>query len=259
MDRWMPSHRFAPAPAVRRALPRGLALAGVVAATAAAVLLPSTVASADTGATTTVVGRLTQTWADDEHSGTAAAAEAAGPQSFVVTSDGTSVPVVTGSVAGVPLDATVSVTVGGTAEQITGTATGDSAAAAPALPVLDSTIVKSPPPPAVVPARRFTNQVTVATVIPAGSTSDGTTAAQVADLVDHEVADFWSAQTDGAVRIGVTKTIDGVRTTAGCSKAATLWNEVAATVKFTAGPGKHLLIYLPRTLTSCAYALAEVG
>src|SRR3954470_4728861 len=258
MDRWMPSHRFAPAPAVRRALPRSLALAGAVAATAVAVLLPSTVASADTGATTTVVGRLMQTWAENEHSGTAAAAEAEGPQSFVVTADGTTVPVATQGVAGVPLDATVSVTVGGTAEQASGNP-GGNAAAAPTLPVLDSTLVKSPPPPAVVPERRFTNQVTVVTVVPAGSTPDGTTAAQVADLVDHEVADFWSEQTDGAVRIGVTKTIDGVRTTAGCSKAATLWNEVAATVKFTAGPGKHLLIYLPRTLTSCAYALAEVG
>ena len=52
--------------------------------------------------------------------------------------------------------------------------------------------------------------------------------------MNHEVADFWSAQTDGAVRIGVVKTVDAVRTTAGCASSATLWNEVAAKVKFTA-------------------------
>jgi len=46
---------------------------------------------------------------------------------------------------------------------------------------------------------------------------------------------------------------------AGCASSATLWNEVAAKVKFTAGAGKHLLVYLPRTLSSCQYALAEVG
>jgi hypothetical protein len=255
-------------------------LTGAMAA-AASMLTPPAVASADTG-TTTVVGRLLQTWAETEHHGTAAGAEADGLRSWVRTAGGVTVPVQTQGVADLPLDSTVSLTVDGTVDATTGDddadgqTTGDQttmdaaaddakddapddAAGQPALPVLGSTIVKDAPATPPVPARRITNQVTVVTVLPAGSTSDGTSAAQVAALVNHEVADFWSAQTDGAVRIGVVKTVDGVRTTADCSSAETLWDEVAAKVTFTAGPGRHLLVYLPRTLTSCEYALAEVG
>jgi hypothetical protein len=262
MQRWMPPVRFVPAPVARRRALRSLVLAGAMAA-AASLLTPPAVASAETatnpGTTTTVVGQLLQTWAETEHDGTTAAGEDGGLQSYVQLADGATVPVDTDGVAGVPVDSTVAVTVDGSTDATTGGETTGDAGDQPALPVLDSTVVKKAPPTPPVPTGRLTNQVTVVTALPAGSTPDGTTAAQVADLVNHEVADFWSAQTDGAVRIGVVKTVDAVRTTAGCASSATLWNEVAAKVKFTAGAGKHLLVYLPRTLSSCQYALAEVG
>ena len=38
-----------------------------------------------------------------------------------------------------------------------------------------------------------------------------------------------------------------------------MWNEVAATVGFVPGPGKHLMLYVSREATSCSYALAQVG
>jgi hypothetical protein len=268
MQRWMPSVRFAPAPVARRRALRSLVLAGAMAA-AASLLTPPAVASADAGTTSTVVGQLLQTWAETEHDGTTAAGEDGGLQSYVQTPDGATVPVDTDGVAGFQPGATLSVTLDGPSDGATdettggeatgGETTGGGAPEQPALPVLESTLVQRAPAAPPVPAGRLTNQVTVVTALPAGSTPDGTTAAQVADLVNHEVADFWSAQTDGAVRIGVVKTVDSVRTTAGCSSSAALWNEVAAKVEFSEGPGKHLLVYLPRTLTGCEYALAEVG
>src|SRR3954447_8306692 len=263
MQRWMPAVRFAPAPAVRRRALRSLVLAGAMAA-AASLVTPPAVASADTGTTSTVVGQLLQTWAETEHDGTTAAGEDGGLQSYVQTPDGATVPVDTDGVADFQPGATVSVTVGGSTDGATDGTTGGGISGGapqdqPALPVLDSTLVERAPAAPPVPAGRLTNQVTVVTALPAGSTPDGTTAAQVADLVNREVADFWSAQTDGAVRIRVVKTVDAGRTTAGCASSATLWNEVAAKVKFTAGAGKHLLVYLPRTLSTCQYALAEVG
>jgi hypothetical protein len=263
----MPPVRFVPVPVARRRALRALVLTGAMAA-AASLLTPPAVASAETqtstGTTSTVVGQLLQTWAETEHDGTTAAGEDGGLESFVQTPDGATVPVDTDGVADFQPGATVSVTVDGSTDGTTDTTTGDGTAGGdastqPALPVLDSTLVKDAPATPPVPAGRLTNEVTVVTALPAGSTPDGTTATQVADLVDHEVADFWSAQTDGAVRIGVVRTVDAVRTTAGCASSATLWNEVAAKVRFTAGPGKHLLVYLPRTLGSCEYALAEVG
>ena len=164
------------------------------------------------------MGQLLQTWAETEHDGTTAAGEDGGLQSYVQTADGATVPVDTDGVAGVPVDSTIAVTVDGSTDSATGGVTTGDAGDQPALPVLDSTVVTKAPPTPPVPTGRLTNQVTVVTALPVGSTPDGTTAAQVADLVNHEVADFWSAQTDGAVRIGVVKTVDAVRTTAGCAQ-----------------------------------------
>jgi hypothetical protein len=279
MHRWMPSVPNTSATTGRRCLLRSVVLAGAAATAVASVLLAPTAASADTGATTTVQGELVQAWPENEHSGTAAEAEAEQLQSWVRTPAGESVPVATEDVAGVPLGSTVSVTLvadGGDGDgedsadrSTSGTTEGESTGSGPGAgggtgpvpttSVLDATVVEQPTAPPVVPARRFTNQVTVAMVAPAGSTPDGTTRQQLVDTVDTAVADFWAEQTNGAVRIGVTDSSDWLTTTAGCADAAVLWNEVAAKVRFVAGPGKHLLVYLPRTLTRCEYALAEVG
>jgi hypothetical protein len=255
----MPSARFVPV--ARRGLLRSLVLAGAAVSAAASIVVLPAVASADsgttgTGTTRTLTGQFVQTWADSEHEGTTAAGEAEGPQSFIETADGTTVPIDTGDAGHLPLDATVAVTVQGATEQ----GTGNDASAPPVLPVLQSQVVTRAPAPPVVPARRFTNEVTVALVAPVGAQPDGTTPEQIAGLVDQDVARFWSEQTDGAVQVGVTSAHPTwVTTTAGCSDSAALWNEVAAKVGFTAGPGKHLLVYLPPTLAGCEYALAEVG
>lgn len=257
MKQWMPSVPNSSASA-RRGLMRSVVLAFAAAAAVASVLLPASAASAGTAGSTTVVGALVRAWPEAQHSGTAAPVEGAGVQTWVQPAVGEPVHVDTAAVADVAPGATVSVTVRG------GTGTDEETAAdghVPALarPVLHAKVITRAPAPAVVPARRFTNEVTVVLVAPAGSTPDGTDLSHVVDLVDHEVADFWSEQTDGAVQLGVTDSYDWLRTTAGCADAATLWNEVARKVAFTAGPGKHLLVYLPRTLPHCEYALAEVG
>jgi hypothetical protein len=52
---------------------------------------------------------------------------------------------------------------------------------------------------------------------------------------------------------------DWVTPVAGCADPTALWNEVAATVGFVPGPGKHLMLYVSSAATNCSYALAEVG
>jgi hypothetical protein len=73
------------------------------------------------------------------------------------------------------------------------------------------------------------------------------------------VATFWAEQSDGAIQVGVTETHDWTTTTAGCADPTTLWDEAAAAVGFTPGPGKHLMLYVTDAAPDCAFALAEVG
>ncbi len=105
----------------------------------------------------------------------------------------------------------------------------------------------------------LTNRVTVVLVQPAGVAPDGVTEAQVVDAVNGPVADFWSEQTNGAVKLGVTASHDWTPTAAGCADAGALWNEVAAAVAFVPDAGNHLLLYVSGAAPGCAYALAEVG
>ena len=78
--------------------------------------------------------------------------------------------------------------------------------------------------------------------------------------MDGPVADFWSEQSNGAISVGVTAvTRDWVTPAAGCADPTALWNEVAATVGFVPGPGRHLMLYVSSAATDCSYALAEVG
>ena len=244
----MPSARVDRTPAGRRRLLRSCAVASAVAASALlSAVLPGSVALADEAAGATVVGELVQAWPETGEHG---AEEAHEPVSWVETADGEAVPVVTGDVDGVPAGSTVSVTVGGQVDA------GDSGEAHE---VLDSEVIEAPQVlPA--PAGPVSNQVTVVMVAPAGTPAGSRTALQqVVDLVDGPVAEFWAGETRGAVRLAVTAAHDWITTAAGCGTAAQLWNEAAATVGFVAGPGKHLLLYVPPTAPGCAYALAEVG
>jgi hypothetical protein len=223
----------------------------VAAAVASSTLLPGTAAVADEPAGTTVVGELVQAYAEAEGHGAEGhgAEEAAAPVSWVETSGGEAVPVASGDVADVPPGSTVSVTLADEPTADGGTAH----------PVLGAEVLQTPVrEPA--PAGPLSNQVTVAMVAPAGTPAGPrATRQEIVDLVNGPVAQFWAEETGGAVALGVTASHDWITTTAGCGKAALLWNEVARAVRFVPGPGEHLLLYVPPSAPGCAYALAEVG
>jgi hypothetical protein len=148
----------------------------------------------------------------------------------------------------------VSVTVGSPTQHDGGTADD------PAHDVLSHDVVALPPAaPAPADAAGLTNQVTVVLVAPGGVAPDGATAQQLIDVVDGPVADFWSEQSNGAIKLGVTATRDWVSPVAGCADPTAMWTEVATTVGFVPGPGKHLMLYVSSAATNCSYALAEVG
>ncbi|MCW2741545.1 MAG: hypothetical protein JWR45_1967, partial [Blastococcus sp.] len=239
----MPSARNVTA--LRRRLLRTVVLS---AALTGSTVLPAAAAAAD-DAPTTVVGRLVQAWAEAEPAAVAAGEEAEGPISWVQPADGDAVRIETAGVGDIPAGSTVSVTVtpngdgGQDGEQVLG---ADLLALPAEQPVLSD------------PAG-LTNQVTTVLVRPGGVAADSVTQAQLVGAVTGPVADFWSEQTGDAVRIGVRDSRDWTVTTADCSDATKLWNEVAAKVGFVAGPGKHLLLYVSGAATGCSYALAEVG
>jgi hypothetical protein len=248
MQREMPSARFAPAPARRRRMVGLLRSLVVGSAVAAAVVGPGAVARADEPSGTTVVGRLVQAWPESRDE----AQEADGPISWVQNAEGDALRIPTEDVEGIPSGTTVQVTVGPGDD-------GDDED--PLHDVTDTTIVATvPAPPVLRTPAGITNQVTVVRVNPDGVVKDGVTAQQLVDVVDGPVADFWSEQSDGAITIGVTAAApDWVTPAAGCADPTAMWNEVATTVGFVPGPGKHLMLYVSRAATNCSYALAEVG
>src|SRR3954470_16829223 len=241
MCRGMSDARFALAPTLLRAL-----AAGFVAV--ATVVLAGGAAAADEPGGTTVTGQLVQAWPEVA----AGDPEADGPISWVQNTDGNAVRIPTDSVAGIPAGSTVQVTVGpedgGTAED----------------PLHEAHEAEIVAPAAVDPVLRgpagLTNQVTVVRVAPDGAARDAVTDQQLVNLVDGPVADFWSEQSNGAIAVGVATAVrDWVTPVAGCADPTALWNEVAATVGFVPGPGKHLMLYVSSGATNCSYALAEVG
>ncbi|MBB3084798.1 reprolysin-like metallopeptidase [Geodermatophilus sabuli] len=246
-------------PAARRPL---RALAGVATAVAVSLALPPAVAQADqpdAAGAQTVVGELVQTWAEAGPAGHAAddapAAEHA-PLTWVEGADGEAVRIPTEAAAGLPVGATVEVTVGG---QLTDPAAEQGIE--PAHDLLEAALLRSGPGAEGTPGGALTNEVTVVRVLPPGGQEDGTSLEQLVSVVDDEVAGFWSEQTDGGIRLGVTATAPGwVQATVDCSTPTLLWNEVAAAVGFRDGPGRHLLLYLADSAgTDCAYAMGEVG
>jgi hypothetical protein len=254
----MPSDRVALLSSSR--LLRSVAVASAIACSTvvASAVLPGAVAAADELAGTTVVGELVQLWAEDEHPDVAHASHAAeGPLSFVETAAGDAVRVPTEDVGGLPAGATVSVTVGA---QVADEAASEHGVE-PARTVLASDLLAAPVAPAAVAARRagLTNEVTVALVAPAGAAQDGPPLADVVDLVDGPVADFWSEQSNGAIAVGVTAAHDWTTTAAGCADPTQLWDEAAAAVGFVPGAGRHLMLFVTEAASDCAYALAQVG
>jgi hypothetical protein len=245
MQRWMPS-----APNVLASSRRLLRAVVVTSALAGAVVLPAGVAAAGE-ASTTVVGRLVQAWAEADPAAVAAGQGADAPISWIQPAQGDAIRVETSGLGNIPAGSTVSVTVtDGTDDD-----TDDEDGAA----VEEAKLLERPDVPVLSDPAGLTNQVTVVLVRPGGAAADSVTQTQVVDAVTGPVADFWSEQTDGAVRMGVTKSVGWTATTADCSDADRLWKETAATVGFVPGPRKHLLLYVTSTAQQCAYALAQVG
>ena len=222
-----------------------------------------------------VTGELVVAWPDPEP-GTAPAQLTSVPEeplAWIETDGGEAVRVPTEDLAAhvaedvpadpagtdvLPAGATVQVTLGG---QVADQPAREGQE--PARDVLAAEVLTLPAEEAVTPptAGPLTNQVTVALVVPSGATQDSTTLAEVVAGVDQAAA-FWAQQSDDAVRIGVTGRHDWMTSAVPCSDATGLWNDVASKVGFTAGPGKHLLLYVPSTpsvLRGCAAGLGEVG
>ncbi|WP_156036474.1 hypothetical protein [Blastococcus sp. URHD0036] len=199
----------------------------------------------------TVVGQLVQAWPEDGLAGEHDPGTGDQPLTWVETARGETVPVSTGDVAGLPVGATVELTLG--APDDTAGGPDDTRS------VVDGEVRVAAPVAAATPS----NGVTVVRVVPAGGVEDTTTVAALTAAVDGPVARFWADQTGGAVRFGVTSAVPGwVHTAAGCDAPAALWDEAAAAAGFQAGPGRHLLVYvssLPAELPGCAVALGEVG
>jgi uncharacterized protein with LGFP repeats len=236
------------------------------AAVSAAALLPVLVsvgpAVAEQGpdASGTVVGQLVQGYADpapQQHAEEESGDHDDALLSWVQTAPGEAVRVPTEDVAEVEVGATVEVTLG---DRVVDKAAHDGLE--PAHEVLAAEVLAAPDEPAVASATTPVNHpVTVVMLQPAGATRDATTLAQVMDVVNGPVADFWAEQTDGAVRLGTVApgydwTTQSART---CNDPLALWQEAATRAGWSAGPGKHLLVYVPYKSPGCAYGLGTVG
>ena len=237
----------------RRSLLPAVAVAVTVAATV--VLVPATAgAEEELPVGATVTGELVQLVT--EHADPEDAPEA--PEelvSFIDTGAGGSVRVDTDDVTEVPPGATVEVVLGGEVR--------DPAADGlePTREVLAAEVTGQP---ATAPATTgATNQVTVVLVATATLRPDGTQAQQLVDHLNGPVAEFWSTQSDGAVRVRATAArTDWVESSRPCSDPVGMWSEVAGKVGFARGPGRHLLLYVPgdpAEMPACSYGLAEVG
>jgi uncharacterized protein with LGFP repeats len=206
----------------------------------------------------TVVGEFVQVWPEYEEQQDAAEHGDEGPLSYVRTEEGESVRVDTEDVDDLEVGATVELTVG---REVSDTASED-LGYAEARQVIDTEVLEAAAPPTAPATAPFTNNVTVAMVVPAGGTQDATLLADVVNQITGPVADFWESQTDGVIKIGVAASHNWISTTATCNDPFALWHEAASKVGFVAGPGKHLLLYItsnPVNTAACSYGLAQVG
>ncbi|WP_157498798.1 reprolysin-like metallopeptidase [Geodermatophilus sp. Leaf369] len=208
----------------------------------------------------TIVGQLVQAW--PEHATVDEAMQSdQGPLAFVEQTDGSSVRVPNEDVEDVPVGATVEVTVGD--EMVDASAEVDGLLAA--REVLEASVVApAPASPAIAAAgTAVTNSVTIVRVVPAGGQADSMSVATLSNAVNGPVADFWRTQSRGRIQLGTTSGPTGwITSGASCSDPTGLWNSAAAAAGWTAGPNRHLLVYvssLPQSLPGCSYGLAEVG
>jgi hypothetical protein len=224
---------------------------GPLSLTPAAAQAPGEVAPGDT-----VVGEVVRAWAEPRTELAGIGELHAEPLTWVEPENGDAVRVPTDEAEDLPLGATVEVAVGDEVVDEAATEGG----LEPARELLSAEVVAAAEEPPTLPATPpFTNEVTVALVIPAGGVQDATTPADVVAAVDGPTADFWEQESNGAIRLGVTDQNDWYQALSDCRDPAALWDEVADHVGFVDGPGQHLLLYLPAQESDCAYGLAEVG
>ncbi|MGY1682860.1 hypothetical protein [Geodermatophilus sp. SYSU D01176] len=239
--------------------PRLLALTVAAAAVLPVLTAPPATAEEAPAAGDTVVGELVQGYADP------APAEVADDAheddgtllSWVRSDDGEAVRVPTEDVEDVEAGSTVEVVLG---EPVADEATAEGLE--PAMDVLASEVVSAPEEPRTAPATGAINhEVTVVMLQPAGAARDATTLAQVRAAVDGPVADFWAEQTDGAVRFGTVAGFDWPTEPSAltCADPFALWEEAATRAGWTAGPDKHLLVYVPHGSSGCSYGLGTIG
>ncbi|TFV91566.1 hypothetical protein E4P40_05935 [Blastococcus sp. CT_GayMR20] len=223
-----------------------------MASAVAAVTIPGGVAHAEAPVSGTVVGQLVQAWPESHEADHEADHEAEAPISWLQTAEGDAVRIPTEDVEGIPTGTTLQVTVAPDAEDDTEDPLHDVESA--------QIVARAPVPPVLRNPAGLTNQVTVVRVNPDGVGRDSVSAQQLVDAVDGPVADFWYEQSNGAIQVGVTTAVpDWVTPVAGCADPTALWTEVAGTVGFVPGPGRHLMLYVSSAATACNYALAEVG
>ncbi|WP_336027958.1 reprolysin-like metallopeptidase [Geodermatophilus sp. FMUSA9-8] len=233
----------------------------------AVAVLPAVPAAADeaAGPGDTVVGELVQ--AQTEHADPLAHRSGDGDGDGLVSwvDTGThSVRVETEDVAELPVGATVEVTLG----SVVRNPDDDSGVTAPAHEVLAAEVLAAAPDvdpgtttaPTTAP---WTNEVTVVLVTTPTLAPNGVTVQQLVDQVNGPVADFWEQESGGAVRVHATAGAAGwVSTTAACGNPSALWSDVARTVGWTSGAGRHLMLYVPghpAEMPDCAFGLATVG
>ena len=218
------------------------------------------VASAEEPASsgTTVVGELVRAWPEHRDAEEAAAHGDDGPLTFVRTAAGDSVRVDTADVQDLPSGATVQLTLGRAVSDDATTQEGYEKVH----DVLDSEVIAQPsnePPPTSPAVTPVNHPVSVVMAVPLGGTRDSTTLSQVVQAVNDPVADFWSGQTDGGVKFGVTATRDWVNLAVGCSDPYALWQAAADAVGYTGAPDSHLVVYIGRGNTGCSDGLGTVG
>ncbi|HZI96711.1 MAG TPA: Gmad2 immunoglobulin-like domain-containing protein [Actinomycetales bacterium] len=224
-----------------------------------------------------VTGTLARAYAEIGHvdesgepadAGVVAAREGENPGllTWIHTADGLAIRVPTPQLRDIPEGATVRVELGGRRGAIGSDPRGDEhsgyeilKAEVLALPATEQEPTSASG--AGVMAAAAPHQVTVVLVAPAGQSKDGTTLATVVSAVESGASGFWSQQTGGAVSFDVVKAVDWITTSASCASYSSLWSQVADRVGWTAGAGRHLLLYVPSagSPSGCYAGLGTVG
>ena len=220
----------------------------------------------------TVVGTLVRSSVDSTRATVRRTGDGSKLLSWIRPAQGVGVRVSTEQVSSLPVGATVKVRVGAVVADPGSSHDG----LPPARQVLASTVVAPVTPPVTTPPTAaaatppYTDEVTVVKVLPAYSTTTATTTTDTTSIdtlisqVNGPVADYWQSQSRGKVHLTAVQSSQGdawLSAGTNCTDGAYFFfNEVAARVGWTAGTGKHLLIYIPSDAPyPCVDGVADIG